>query len=119
MPERVVSIVGVSCRPDQDDKLNDWYNNRHIPDLLHFEGLQRVARYQILYPDVIYPGYAQVNYPKYITIFEYENQANFDAYEMSPAKIEASKNVNETWDKDPMKRIWRVQYKSISTFERK
>ncbi len=118
MAEKVISIVGNRCRPDQDEKLNRWYNERHIPDLLEFSGLQQATRYQILYPERIYPGYPQVRYPKYITVFEYNSKEDFDAYEISPAKIEAGKNVKETWEKDPMERIWRVQFKEIGRFGR-
>jgi hypothetical protein len=117
MPDKVISIVGNRCRPDQDEKLNRWYVERHIPDLLQFKGLQKATRYQVLYPDLIYPGYPEVKYPKYITVFDYKSQADFDAYEVSPAKIEAGKNVRETWEKDPMERVWRVQYKFLGTYE--
>ena len=50
-PDSVIHIVGMHCRPDQEEKLNKWYNERHIPDLLKFKGVKRITRDRILTPN--------------------------------------------------------------------
>jgi hypothetical protein len=116
-PNGVISIVGNQCRPDQEEKLTRWYSEKHIPDLLKFKELRKATRYQLLYSGLVYPGYPEVKYPKYITIFEYDNQQGFDAYQASPELAEAGKDVRATWEQDPFERVWRVQYKLLQTWE--
>lgn len=116
-PNGVISIVAVNCRTDQEEKLNKWYNERHIPDLLKFKGLKRVARYELI-PAPPSPGYPEVKYPKYLTVFEYDNQQGFEAYQASPELAEAGKDVSATWEKDPYERVWRMQYRMMKSWER-
>ena len=107
--DSVIHIVGVHCRPDQEEKFNKWYNERHIPDSLKFKGVRRVTRYKILTPDI--------KSPKYLTVYEFENQKAFEAFEASPERAEAMKDINETWGEDRYELMWRVQYKVLETWE--
>lgn len=109
----VINIVGTNCRPDQEEKFNKWYNERHIPDLLKFKGLRKVTRYKILTPN----SQPEVNYPNYLVIYEFENQQAYEAYEASPELAEALKEADETWADDRFERVWRVQYKALKTWE--
>ena len=47
----VINIVGVSGRPDQVEKLNKWYTERHVPDLMKFKGLKRATWLKVLSPE--------------------------------------------------------------------
>ena len=115
---RVIHIRGISCRPEQEEEFNKWYNEIHIPDLLKFKGLRKATRYQILYPDKVSIDSQNGNYPKYLAVYEFDNQQDYEAYEASPELKEALKDVHETWEKDPYEGIWRVQYKFLKAWER-
>jgi len=30
----VIHLIGLNCRPDQDEKFNRWYNENHVPELM-------------------------------------------------------------------------------------
>jgi hypothetical protein len=114
----VIGIVAVDCRPDQEEKLNKWYSERHIPDLMKFKGLKKATRFELI-PAKASPGYPEVKYPKFITIFEYEDEEGFKAYSASPELAATQPDVKSTWEKDPYKRVWRMQYKVTKTWENK
>jgi hypothetical protein len=116
-PNSVIHIVGLSCRSDQEEKFNKWYNERHIPDLLKFKGVRRVTRYKILTPNRRYPGYPDVKYPNYLAIYEFENQEVFEAYEASRELAETKKEVSKTWAEDAFEQVWRVEYKALKTWK--
>ncbi len=116
-PDSIIHVVGLHCRPDQEGKLNKWYNEKHIPDSLKFKGVKRVTRYKILTPDKTPAGYPDIKYPEYLAVYEFENQKVFEAFESSPERAEAMKNVNETWAEDRYELVWRVQYKVLGTWE--
>ena len=116
-PHRVIHMVGIHCRPDQEEKVNRWYNEQHIPDLMKFKGLKKATRYRLLYPGEIYPGYPEMKYPGFLSVYEFDSKEDFDAYQASPELADCQPNVRETWADDPMERLWRVQYEEINTFE--
>ncbi|MFH1382899.1 MAG: DUF4286 family protein [Chloroflexota bacterium] len=115
---RVIHVRGLGCRPDQEEKLNKWYDEIHISDLMKFKGLRKATRYQLLYPEKTSLDSQNVKYPKYLAIYEFDSQQAFEAYEVSPELKEAMKEVHEDWGKDPYEGIWRVQYKLLNTRER-
>ncbi len=117
-PNSVMYMVGLHCRPDQEEKLNKWYNERHILDLLKFKGVKGVTRYEIykvITPDMVSPD---VKYPKYLAVYEFENQESFEVFEASPERDEAIKEARETWAEDGYERVWRVVYKALKTWKR-
>ncbi|MFC2042072.1 DUF4286 family protein [Chloroflexota bacterium] len=113
----MIHIVGVKCRPDQEEKFSKWFNEKHVLDLLKFKGLRRATRYQLLYRDGKNPVTPDMEYPIYLGVYEFDNQQDFEAYEASPELAEAHKNLLETWAKDPFERVWRVQYRALKTWE--
>jgi hypothetical protein len=118
-PNNVAHILGLSCRPDQRLKLDTWFTERHIKDLLKFKGLQRATHFELLYPGRTYPGYPKVDYPQFFTIYEFNSQKDFEAYEASPELKASFDNVREVWSKDPFQRVWRAQFKATQTWENK
>ena len=113
----VINVVGVHCRPDQEEKLNRWYNERHIPDLLKFKGVKKATRYTLLTPDEAHAGSPDIKYPMYLAVYEFESQEAYEAFETSPERAEAMKELNETWAEDKYELVWRVQYKALGAWE--
>jgi len=64
---RIINIVTTECPPEMDAKFNKWYNEVHIPMLMKYKGIKKVTRYKT----VEAPGAR----PKYIAVYEYDDQA--------------------------------------------
>ena len=111
-------IVGLHCRPDQEEKFNKWYNERHIPDLLEFKGVRKVTRYKTSTHFKVREGYPDVRYPNYLAIYEFENQQTLEAFEASSQLADAAKEARETWAEDSFERMWWVRFEAVKTWER-
>lgn len=112
----VIHILGLDCRPDQDEKFNRWYNDVHIPDLLKFRGVERATRYRCLYKDETTTGFPKVNYPQYLAIYKMDSQAVFEEYESSQEMADSLKELRATWAGDPFQRTWRVQFRLLQNW---
>ena len=65
---KVINMRGIDCNPEEEERFNKWYNERHILDLLKFKGVKGVTRYEIykvITPDMVSPD---VKYPKYLKL---------------------------------------------------
>jgi hypothetical protein len=114
----VINMVGQSCRPDQEEKLTRWYDEEHIPDLMQFKQLKRTIRCELALPDNQF-NYHETNYPKFLNIYEFENQQAFKEYNGLWVKNSASnRSVSSAWGNDPVKKLWRVHYKVVKVFEK-
>ena len=115
----LINIVGQSCRPDQEAKLTKWYEEVHIPGLLKFDGIKRVHCCQRVVAGKTQYDTPEENYPQFVNIYEYKSPQAFAEYEKW--RLESSpvgKDVNAMWANDPVRRIWRVQYKIVKVLER-
>lgn len=117
--DEILHMVGQSCRPDQEEKLKRWYEDVHIPDLMKFPGITGANRCELIIPNTPQFDYGEKNYPKYLNIYEFKSQEAFEEYMGSwIKKTSIGKDVQSTWNNDPIERIWRVQYKVVRTFEK-
>ena len=116
-PNSAMIIVGLHCRPDQEEKFNKWYNKKHIPDLLKFKGVRKVTRFKRIPTDRARPGYPDIQYPNYLAIWEFENQQTLEAFEISPELEEAAGEAREAWAEDSFERMWWVKYKALKSWE--
>ena len=107
--DKVVNIVAIDCMPEVEQKFIHWYDDIHIPLLMKFKGLIGVKRYKLT------GGGA---YPRHLGIYEFENQAAFDAYEKSPELATAKAESNETWKQDRFEVKWRAQYEFLRSWVR-
>ena len=120
-PNSFIHIVGLQVRPEIEEKFNKWLSERHVPDLLKYKKIKAATYYKKQTPKTNKPGspgFPDVKTPNYITIYEFENQEDFEGYETSPELDEANKETNETWADDLYERMWRVQYKAVKTWKR-
>ena len=108
--EPVINIVGLQCQPQVEEKFNRWYNEIHIPMLLEFKGIKEATRYKIVNETE--------GYPNYLTIYKFESQSAFEAYENSPELAAVREETSETWREGGYESKWRVQYELVKTWER-
>ena len=106
----VINMVAVQCRPEAEEKFNTWYNEVHVPMLLKNEGIRRITRYKILSADE--------QYPNYLTIYEFDSQEAFDAFNTGSELAAAMEEMRDTWREGGYERRWRVQYEAIKTWQR-
>ena len=109
MSKPVINIVGLSCGPEMDDKLNKWYNKVHIPMLMKNKKMKKVYRFRRLTNDE--------NYPKYIAVYKFDNREDFDSYNTSQELVAAIEEAQETWKAGGPVEKARIQYELINSFE--
>ena len=104
---RVLNIVATECPPDEEDKFNKWYNEVHVPMLFKFPGMLEVTRYKLL-------GEA-AGQAKYLALYEFKDQASFEAFSKSAELAAARDEMSQTW-KNGIDIKWRAQYEPIKTW---
>ena len=109
MPQ-FINIVGTRCHPDDEAKFNKWYDEVHIPLLLKFKGLKKVTRYKA--------AAEAKEYPKYLTIYEFNSKADYEAYQKSQELAAARVEMAETWKTRPFEMVWRVQFESLKAWKK-
>lgn len=107
---KMIIMGGVDCTPESEAKFNKWYDEIHIPILLRSGEVERVVRFKRVGDDK--------NYPKYLIIYELEDQQAYERYEKSLEKAEAVEEMRQTWKTGGARRRWRVQYEVIATAEK-
>ena len=112
--KHVINIAGTVCPPEADEVFNKWYDEKHIPVNMEFNGLIGVTRYKI----VRSTDYAIVKeYPQYLTTYEFKDSATFEAWNASPELAAATEGAPELFAKLGVDLLWRVQYESIKSWE--
>jgi uncharacterized protein (TIGR02118 family) len=104
----VVHVVAVDCAPQEEEKLNEWYNNVHIPMLMKFKGLQEVDRYKILTESS--------DRPKYIAVYKFSSRQEFEKFSDSQERQAAIAERKESWPNLQIQ--YKVLYELIKTFKR-
>jgi len=110
MDRTVVIVVGIRCRPEIEEKFNNWYDKVHIPNILKFPRLKKVVRYKILNETE--------QYPTYLTILEFQNRQAYEEYEKSDLLAAERKAIKEFWKDGGWEIEWRVRYELMRTWER-
>ncbi len=62
MSERPILIVQMDMAEEKEDEFNEWYNNKHIPEIIQVKGFVSGKRYK-----------AAKGSPKYLAVYEFEN----------------------------------------------
>jgi uncharacterized protein (TIGR02118 family) len=86
---RFINIVTTECSPEDDAKVNVWYNEVHIPMLLKYKGLKKAARYKIIDENK--------DKPKYVAVYEYDSKEAMTAVGGSPEFKAAIAEMDQTW----------------------
>lgn len=107
---RIINIVATNCKTEDDARFNKWYDEVHIPLLFKHDGMKKVTRYRLAGEN---PAQA-----KYIAIYEFEDQAAFDAFSTSPERTAAMQEMGESWKGDGFDIKWVASYEATKTWEK-
>lgn len=107
----VIYLLGSNPPPGREAEFNEWYDNVHIPMILKSPGMVRAARYELV-------G-AGDGAPKYLAIYELEDEAAIEKFTKSRERAAARKQRDEQWSKGPdYSVVWRAHYKVLSKHEK-
>jgi hypothetical protein len=105
------------AEPEEAKKFFHWLEEEHIPDLLKFKGMCKATSYKKITQPT--PSYSTaVEYPGYITIYEFESKQACKDYATSPERAAAIKDGMTRWPAGG-KKIWSVFYEPVKTAEKK
>lgn len=116
----VIHIVGIKCTPEGQDKVDAWYSEKHVPDLLKFKGIKGVTRYKVVSAAAepsVGEASAEEN-PTFVTIYEFENYKDFEAYNVSPELEYARQDSAKILEETGTRLLWRVQCEVLKAWER-
>jgi len=106
----VIHVVGTECPPGVEEKFDTWYSERQVPHLLEFKKLKRVTRYRNLHPNR--------QYPKFLTIYEFDNRQDFEEYHDSPERTSSRDSWLKIQEETGASDKWEVQYEVIKSWQR-
>jgi hypothetical protein len=98
-------VVETSARPGRDDDFNDWYDNRHIPDVLDVPGIVAAQRF-VLHGSFI--GENPVN--RYLALYELDTDDPDETLRALDAAV-PEMYLSDAWDDQPTRA---VTYKLIT-----
>jgi len=78
--------------------------------LLESGEIEKVTRYRRIGEDE--------KYPKYLVIYQFENQQAFERYEASSELAAAVEYARNSWPAGSYEPSWRVQYEFVSHWKR-
>lgn len=81
---RYIFLVLTNAKDGQEDEYNDWYNNRHLPDVLACDGFVAAQRFRLTETDP-----QQEFTHQYLAIYEVETD---DLAKANQALTEAASN---------------------------
>jgi uncharacterized protein (TIGR02118 family) len=111
MPDKsVLHIVATACKPKDEVRFNKWYNEVHIPLLMKFKGIVEVARYKI--------AAESAQQPKYIALYKFNSQKDYEALSKSPEFAAAMKEMKESWGDGEMEIKYASLYELIKEWKR-
>lgn len=124
-PLSVITIVGTQCPPTNEARFDQWYSEKHIPDLLKFKGLQGAIRYRLagavgraVKGTSKVPLVRNTEYPKFLTFLYFKDTATADAYDSSPERKGLLQEWIELVKEMEVTVLWRAQYKPMRTWQR-
>ena len=123
-PLSVINILGTKCPPETEADFNEWYSNKHIPDLLKFKDMEGVARYKLASSShlaVKLPADLDIKtteYPGFLTIYYFKDRATCDAYDASQERTATLDEAAELKKKIGYSVQWRAQYEPMRTWQR-
>lgn len=107
--DALIWLVGIQCRAEDEAKFNAWYDDVHVPMLMQGGCVKKVSRFKLA--DTTYHvGPTTAACPNYLTVYEFEDQARFDAWMNGKARVEAGDDKVKTWSENPYEVRWATRY---------
>ncbi len=121
-PMSLINVVGLHSPPEGTAALNQWYSDKHIPDLLKFKEIIGVTRYEFLNAGDLDTKAARPikvkEYPRFVTIYYYPDLATAQALDAKPERAVPRNEWLDVAKKTGSVRMWRVRYEAIKNFQR-
>ena len=111
----LIWLVGILCKAEAEAKFNAWYDDVHVPMLLKGDHVKKVTRFKLA-DETYHVGTTAQSCPNYLTIYEFENQDQFDSWMNGQARAEAGEDKEKTWSENPSELKWATRYDLINTW---
>ena len=105
--KRYFHLVGTGPKPGKEEEYNAWYNE-HVTMLFEIEELRKVTRTRMYKPF----GQNGEESPRYVTIYEFEHEDDFDKF-CSSSIMDAAKEHYETQGDAVSEIYWAGAYESV------
>jgi heme-degrading monooxygenase HmoA len=105
-----IQIVAAESTPEKDDVFEKWYREKHVPMLFEFKGVKAASRYRLKGEN------SQCS--RYLTFYEFENEADLAAFPKSPAFAAAVADFEASKEKVGFTMRWAGVYELIKSWER-
>lgn len=110
-----IMVCGSESPSELDDKYNKWLTQEYIPNLFKDSNVLAATHYEIVkgLSDPTHPGLAEPKggYAKYLTIYEFENEEKYRAFENGSAMKEALAKASKTWQNGEITIKFQAQYR--------
>ena len=107
----LLSVVGVECAPEAEEKFNKWYTETHVPMILKSKWCDGATRYKRV-------PITKEEAPTYLAIYEFKNRQAFEAHSSSPELAAAIEEMKETWPDKGFELKWRGIYEPLKTWRK-
>ncbi|MEJ5059358.1 MULTISPECIES: DUF4286 family protein [unclassified Pseudomonas] len=107
--QTVIWTVGINCPAEDEKKFNAWYDDVHVPMLLKGDNVKKVTRFKLA-EETYHVGTTTQPCPTYLTIYEFENQAKFEAWMNGASRAEAGDDKTKTWGDKVYDVQWATRY---------
>ena len=106
---KVIWTVGITCRPEDEDAFNAWYDDVHVPMLLDGGHVTKVTRYALATETYdVAPG--AMTCPRYQTVYEFESPGHFESWMRGEERAAAGRDKAEDWEGRGYDVIWAARY---------
>lgn len=85
----IINVITSQCQPQDEVRFNKWYNEVHIPMLMKYKGVKRVARYKVTRE--------KSEKPRYVAIYQFDSQKDFENFGKSPELAAAIAEMKQSW----------------------
>jgi uncharacterized protein (TIGR02118 family) len=105
----IVHVVGTQCPPEMEEKFDQWYSERHVPDVLKFKKLKAVTRLK--------KRHSEGDAPVFLTFYEFDSEKDFQDYIKSPERAAAGGDWARVQKELKVSRQWYAQYEVIKSWQ--
>ncbi|MBN1228033.1 MAG: hypothetical protein JXA79_13660 [Deltaproteobacteria bacterium] len=120
MGKKIIRIIAGAPPNDKKTKeeFHNWLDEEHVRNLFKFKKMKRATNYRIINKgnpkfEPEFPG------PEFITVMEFESEADYEEFEKSPEMATCIKNGLDKWGPDiGYKKLWWFMYESSLNLER-
>jgi hypothetical protein len=88
MPRTLMMVFSKPASPEVEAEYNDWYSNKHLPDLTRVPGVITATRYKLDKSATLMPG-IEGDHRDYLAIYEIEGDTPEDCQKFAKSLLHA------------------------------